>query len=128
MNGNPGANEAAVENGNLLQLGEQREIAIYLRDGVAWVADFRGARGELFTAREWFALNGCSSLLRRAGRASIEPLPARAIDGIERLHGARDRAPLTGLGARPRDRLAGFSREFSCRTAVSVLEARTQRS
>ncbi len=38
MDGNRGRNEAAVENGNLLQLGECREIAIYRRDGVAWVA------------------------------------------------------------------------------------------
>jgi hypothetical protein len=121
MTGNPGRNEAAVENGNLLQLGEQREIAIYLRDGVAWVADFRGARGELFTAREWFALNGRSSLVRRAALDSIEPLPTRLVERIERLHGAQDRAPLAGLGARLRDRLARFSHELSCRTPAVAL-------
>jgi hypothetical protein len=96
---NPGSNEAKVEHGNLLRLGETREIAIYQR-GAAWVADFRGGRGELFTASAWFALNGRWSLLRRAGLgsfASIAPLPAEVIESIERLHRAEDRAPLGAL-------------------------------
>jgi hypothetical protein len=126
MDGNRGRNEAAVENGNLLQLGECREIAIYRRDGVAWVADFRGVRAELFTAGEWFALNGRGSLLRRAGSDSIEPLPAHVIEGIARLHAAEDRVPLGALAARLRDRLAKFFNEFSCR--AGALSPRTQRS
>ena len=128
MNGNPGRNEAAVENGNLLQLGECREIAIYRRDGVAWVADFRGPRAELSTARAWFALNGRSSLLRRAAPASIVPLPADVIERIERLHGAQDRAPPSALAARLRDCLARFSRGLSCRAPVVVLSPHTQRN
>ena len=126
MTGNPGRNAAAVENGNLLRLGETREIAIYLRDGVAWVADFRGARGELFSARAWFALNGRSSVLRRAGLASIAPLPADVIERIARLHDAEDRAPLAVPAAWLRSRLARFFHELSCRTGV--LSPRTQRS
>ena len=126
MNGNPGRNEAAVENGNLLRLGETRELAIYRRDGVAWIADFGGVRGELFTAGEWFALNGGrASLLRRA---EPEPLPADVIERIERLHSTDGQAPLPALGARFADRLARFFHEFSCRTPVSVLSPRTQRS
>ena len=62
---NVNRDQTAVPNGNLLRLGE-REIAIYQRDGVAWVADFRGGRGEIFTAGEWFALNGRGRVLRRA--------------------------------------------------------------
>ncbi|HMH17471.1 MAG TPA: hypothetical protein VK572_04910 [Burkholderiales bacterium] len=112
--------------GNLLRLSETREIAIYRRGGVAWVADFRGGRGELFTVGEWFALNGNRSFLRRAGRDYIEPLPARLIERIERLHGAEDRAPLVVPGVRLRDRLANFFHEFSCRTVV--LSPRAQRS
>jgi hypothetical protein len=126
MDGNRGRNEAAVENGKLLRLGECREIAIYRRDGVAWVADFRGARGELFTAGEWFTLNGRGSLLRRAGSDSIEPLPAHVIERIARLHGAEDRVPLGARAARLRDRLAKFFNEFSCR--AGALSPRTQRS
>jgi hypothetical protein len=114
MNGNRVRNEAAVLDGCLLRLSETREIAIYQRDGVAWIADFRGGCGELFTAGEWFALNGRGSLLRRAGLEPVSPPPARVIEGIERLHGAENRAPLTTLAARLGDRLARFSRELSC--------------
>ena len=124
MNGIPGRNEAAVPDGSLLRLSETREIAIYQRDGVAWVADFRGGRGELFTAGEWFALNGRGSALRRAGPDSMVPLPADVIGRIERLHGAEDRAPLSALVARLRDRLARFSRELSCRAPAVALGPR----
>jgi hypothetical protein len=128
MNGNRGRNEIAAPNGNLLRLSEEREIAIYQRDGVAWIADFSGGRGELFTAGEWFALNGCGSVLRRAGVDSSVPLPARLAERIERLHGAEDRAPLAALGAWLRDGLARFSGALSCRTPAGELSPRMQRS
>ena len=128
MNGNLGRDVAAVPNGNLLRLGNEREIAIYRRNGVAWIADLRGGRGELFTAGEWFALNGRGGVLRRAGLDSIVPLPARLIESIERLHGAEDRAPLAALGARLRDGLARFSWALSCRTPTGALSPRRQRS
>jgi hypothetical protein len=101
MNGNCGRNERAAPDGSLLRLSETREIAIYQRDGVAWIADFRSGRGELFTVGEWFALNGRSSLLRRAGLEPVAPLPARVIEGIERLHGAEKQAPLAALRSPP---------------------------
>jgi len=128
MNGNLGRDEAAVPNGNLLRLGEGREIAIYQRDGVSWVADFRGGRGWLFTAGEWFALNGRGGLLRRAGLDSIAPLPEDVIERIARLHGAEDRAPLAALLARLWDRLERFSQKLSCRTPVGALSPHTQHS
>lgn len=106
-------------NGNLLWLGEGHEIAIYQRDGVSWIADFRGGRGELFTAGEWFALNARGSVLRRAAQASNVPLPAHAIERIERLHRAQDRAPFAALAARLRDCLAALSREL-CASAVAL--------
>ena len=115
MNGNLGRIETAVPNGSLLRLGEEREVAIYQRDGVAWVADFRGGRGELFTVGEWIALNGRGSVLRRVGLDSIATLPARLVERIERLHSAEDRAPLAALAARLRNGLARFCHEFSFR-------------
>jgi hypothetical protein len=118
MNGYREGNEAAAPEGSLLRLGETREIAIYQRDGVAWVADFRGGRGELFTVAEWFALNGRGRLLRRAELAPIAPLPANVIERIERLHGAEDRAPLSALAERLGGRVAGFSRELSRRASA----------
>jgi len=128
MNGNLGRNETAEPDGSLLRLSETREIAIYRRGGVAWVADFRGARAELFTAGEWFALNGRGSLLRCAGLASIAPLPADVIVRIERLHGAEDRATLAAVVARFLDRLARTWHELSCRAPAGALSPRTQRS
>src|SRR3979490_1466401 len=124
MNGDHGGSEAAAPTGTLLRFSETREIAIYQRDGVAWIADFRGARAELFTACEWFALNGHGSLVRRAGPASIGGLPADVIERMERLHGAKDRAPLAALGAQ----LARFCHELSCRAPAGVPSPRTQRS
>jgi len=128
MNGNRARSQTAAPDGSLLRLSETREIAIYQRDGVAWIADFRSGRGELFTVGEWFALNGRGSLLRRAGLEPVAPLPARAIEGIERLHGAENRAPLTALAARLRNGLARLGREFSYRTPVGVLGPHSQRS
>ncbi|HEY6241828.1 MAG TPA: hypothetical protein VIW78_13460 [Burkholderiales bacterium] len=127
MNANSGRNET-VENGNLMRLGETREIAIYLRGGVAWVADFRGGRGDLFTARDWFALNGRASLLRRAGLTSITPLPADVIGRIERLHGEENRAPLVAPGVSLRDLLARFRHELSCRAPTGALGPHAQRN
>ena len=83
MNRNLGRNGGAALEGSLLRISETREIAIYRRGGISWVADFRGGRGELFTAGEWFALNGRASALRRAG---VAPLSAPVVERIERLH------------------------------------------
>jgi hypothetical protein len=85
--------------GNLLRLGETREIAIYRRGGLAWVADFRSGRGELCTPGVWFALNApCSAL--RAGLGGLEPLPAEVIGRIEALHAAAERSPLADAVAK----------------------------
>jgi hypothetical protein len=68
-----------------LRAGDRREIAIYLRDGTAWVADFKGSRGEISTAGAWFALNrGWAS--RRAVLNAVTPLPQELEERIERLH------------------------------------------
>ena len=107
MDGNHGRNdtEAALD-GSLLRLSDTREIAIYQRDGIAWIADFRGASGELFTVGEWFALNGQGRALRRAEPAT--PLPARLLEAIERLHRAQDPVPLAVLLGSLRESLAGY--------------------
>jgi len=119
MSGNRARNGTAAIEGCLLWLSEAREIAIYQRDGVAWIADFRGARAELFTVGEWFALNGGGSPLRRAEPAS--PLPPRMVERIERLHAADDRARLlSGL----LDRLAGFCRELVPETNETRMASR----
>ena len=70
---------------SLLRIGDRREIAIYLRDGTAWVADFKGSQGEISTAGAWFALNR-GWALRRAALNAVTPLPQDVEERIERLH------------------------------------------
>ena len=111
MNRDRGRNEAAAENGILLRHGETREIAVYQRGGLVWVADFRGGRGELFTAADWFAVHGHGSLLHRSGLGASAPLPADVIERIELLHAAEDPAGLLALMVRILDRMARFFRE-----------------
>jgi hypothetical protein len=128
MNRNSGRDEEAVENGTLLRHGETREIAIYQRGGLVWVADFRGGQGELFTAADWFAVHGHGSLLHRAGLGAVAPLPADVIERIERLHAAEDRAGMPALTARFLDRLTRFCRGLSRRAPAGATVPRTQRS
>ena len=92
-------NDAAGISGSLLRLGETRQIAIYQRDGVSWVADFRGGHGELFTAGEWFSLNRDAGALRRAD--GPVPLPDDVIERIRRLHRSKGSADMPAASATP---------------------------
>jgi hypothetical protein len=55
--------------GQFLRLSERREVAIYLRRGVLWVADFVDGHGELIDPRTWFRFN-CGGLATRQARRS----------------------------------------------------------
>ena len=100
MNAYPERNNINPLSGNLLRLGERREIAIYLRNGTAWVADFKDGRGELFTVSTWFSLNQGGRALRRMDLDSITPLPEDVMERIERLH--RRTAKKNDVPAMPR--------------------------
>jgi hypothetical protein len=76
--------------GQFLRLSARREVAIYLRAGSLWVADFIDGDGELFEPETWFRFN-CGSLgardaqqrmLREAGLPLFPEIVAR----IEALH------------------------------------------
>jgi hypothetical protein len=86
MNTNSERNGTDPLHGSLLRIGERREIAIYLRDGTAWVTDFKHGHGEVSTAGAWFALNQDRWALRRAALDAITPLPADIVQRIEILH------------------------------------------
>ena len=86
MNTDPKQNDTGHLHGNLLRLSARREIAIYLRDGMAWVTDFRDGHGEVCPAGAWFALNQDRWALRRAARDAITPLSADMVRRIENLH------------------------------------------
>ena len=86
MNTNQEQSSASRVNGNLLRLGDQRAIAIYLRDSMAWVAEFKNGRASVSMASHWFSVNQGGRVLRHMELASITPLPDDVMERIERLH------------------------------------------
>lgn len=76
--------------GQLLRVSAKREVAIYLREGRIWIADFIDGDGALVEPATWFRFN-CGS--PRAGHArrrmlleSAIPLSVELAKRIERLH------------------------------------------
>ena len=76
--------------GQLLRLSERREVAIYLRGGALWVADFIDGHGALIDAATWFRFNcgapGARYAKRRMVLESAIPLSVDLVARIERLH------------------------------------------
>lgn len=102
MNTNLEPNGATRINGNLLRLSERREIAIYLRDGAAWVADFNNGGCEIFIASAWYSMSGGRMLARAQRRGEVEtisPLPEAVVPRIEALH-QRMARPVIGPAVR----------------------------
>jgi hypothetical protein len=84
---------APTVDGHVIHLGEGRSIAVYVRDGRFWVADFRDGRGELMDGGSWFrfhagGLQYCHN--RRTALQSSTPLNADMVAKIERLHRESD--------------------------------------
>lgn len=76
--------------GQLLRRSERREVAIYVRDGRLWIADFIDGVGALVEPASWFRFNCGTPWARRAHRRmlfeSAVPLSAELAARIERLH------------------------------------------
>jgi hypothetical protein len=76
--------------GQLLRLSKRREVAIYLREGSLWVADFIDGHGELVDPAAWFRFNFGSPTARQSRRRmlleSAVPLSAELAAKIESLH------------------------------------------
>jgi len=92
--------------GQFLRLSERHAVAIYLRRGSIWVADFIDNQGVIVDANTWFRFN-CGTLanaqaMRRMKIESAMPLSSEVIDRIEALHRA-DSSPGLGAGALPDD-------------------------
>ncbi len=83
--------------GQLLRLSARREVAIYLLEGMLWVADFIDGHGELFEPETWFRFNCGSPDAREAQRRMLResglPLSADIAMKIEELHRAAGEAP-----------------------------------
>ena len=95
-------NSSAAIQGQLLRMSKHRTVAIYLRDGYTWVADFVDGRGVLVDIDTWLRFN-CGSLanpyaLRRIALESAQPLPRELVAQIEDLHRLHE-------SIRPRSRL-----------------------
>ena len=75
--------------GQLLRHSERREVAIFLRDGALWVADFIDGHGQLIEATTWVRFNcGAHSTPQARRRMVLEsavPLSAELVARIERL-------------------------------------------
>ncbi|HWC46751.1 MAG TPA: hypothetical protein VG868_11620 [Casimicrobiaceae bacterium] len=86
------ADDASSIQGQVLRRSERREVAIYLRDGVLWIADFVDGVGQLAEPEAWFRFNCGTPWARRAHRRmlfeSATPLSADLVARIERLHHA----------------------------------------
>jgi hypothetical protein len=89
--------QAGPIQGQLLRLGTRREVAIYLRDGRLWVADFIDGDGELVDAVTWFRFNCATTATTHARRRmvleSAFPLSDELVARIETLHGAEQKVP-----------------------------------
>ena len=78
--------------GQMLRLSEHHAVAIYLRDGQMWVADFIDGQGTLVDATTWFRFN-CGTLanshaLRRMAIESATPISSMFAERIDALHRA----------------------------------------
>ena len=81
------ARESTLQ-GSLLRLKDGRSVAIYLREGVAWVAEFSGDRGRLLSIPEWhcFHARKVAHAQRRGEVEILCPIPGEAAARIEALH------------------------------------------
>jgi len=84
------ADESPSIQGQLLRRSERREVAIYLREGQLWIADFIDGVGELIEPAAWFRFNCGTPWARRAHRRmlfeSAVPLSTELAARIECLH------------------------------------------
>jgi hypothetical protein len=76
--------------GQILRLTKRREVAIYVRHGKLWIADFIDGCGELFDPVTWIRFN-CGSRAapharRRMAVESAVPLYEQLEKRIEELH------------------------------------------
>ena len=90
MDLDPQNSRASLILGQLLRLSNRREVAIYLRDGSLWIADFIDGHGELVDPAAWFRFNCGSPTARQSRRRmlleSAFPLSAELAAKIESLH------------------------------------------
>ena len=97
------ASTTPVVEGHVLHLREGYDVAIYKRNGVVWVAEFRAGRSELIDAASWFHFHMGSLRYSLGNRAaalnSASAITPEVLAQIERLHRRAERAPRATLAA-----------------------------
>jgi hypothetical protein len=81
--------------GTVMRLGERHRVASYMRNGMCWIAEFRGERAELWDATTWMRQvpAALSSHGRRAAAlATMTELTPDMQERIEALHRQADKA------------------------------------
>jgi hypothetical protein len=90
MNATVDGESASSIQGQLLRRSDRHEVAIYLRDGTLWIADFIDGVGQLIEPAAWFRFNCGTPWARRAHRRmlfeSAMPVSADLAARIEDLH------------------------------------------
>jgi hypothetical protein len=90
MNDDMRASTTTMADGQLLRLREGHQVAIYKRNGVNWVAEFRNGRSELFDAAWWFYFHlgslRYSHGMRETALDSATAITPEVLAKIERLH------------------------------------------
>jgi hypothetical protein len=80
--------------GQVLRLNERRVVAIFLRDGALWIADFIDGHGALVESSTWFRFNCAAPTTTQARRRMVleagMPLSVELVERIERLLVAPD--------------------------------------
>ena len=102
MNTTRESTSASPIQGSLLRLSEHREVAIYLREGAGWVADFHNGRATLHSVSEWYSNGSGRTLVHAQRRNAVEPvspLPDEVVRRIESLH-RRMEEPTVGPAVR----------------------------
>lgn len=78
--------------GQLLRLSARRTVAIYVRGGTLWIADFIDGHGELVDPKVWLRFNCGSPLARQTRRRTLleggMPLSSEILARIDALHRA----------------------------------------
>ena len=93
MTTTPQAISTSAVQGSLLRLSERQEVAIYLREGAGWFADFHDGRATLHSVSEWHGSGSGRMLVhaqRRDAVETISPLPDEVVQRIESLHRRMD--------------------------------------
>ena len=109
--------QASIQ-GYVIGRGGAHSIAIYERNGVSWVAEFRGDDdGEVMNANTWFYFHAerLGYWHQGQGYRSSEPLPPRMLEAIERLHVEKETRERT-------------TATHPCKAALAEAAARLQRA